>query len=110
MGKLGQFWASLDKFGKFGQVWTSLDKFGQVSTSFDKFVKLSKKITYNIFKNKSQRVFGVNYVMKGNNVVVFELFEKGSLADGGERRSFLFLQSYLFQRHNLECQTENENN
>ena len=68
--------------------------FGQICNVCE-VVKLRKLFTYNIFENKCQRVFGVNYVMKGNNVVVFELFEEGSLADGGERSSFLFLKSDL---------------
>ena len=46
--------------------------------------------------------------MKGDNVIVFELFEERGFSNGGEGCPLLFLKSYLFQRHNLLCQTENE--
>ena len=65
-----------------------------------------EKNTYNIFENESQWISCMNNVMKGDNVIVFELFEKRGFSNGGEGCPLLFLKSYLFQGHNLLCQTE----
>ena len=65
-----------------------------------------EKNTYNIVENESQWISCMNNVMKGDNVIVFELFEKRGFSNGGEGCPLLFLKSYLFQRHNLLCQTE----
>ena len=65
-----------------------------------------EKNTYNIFENESQWISCMNNVMKGDNVIMFELFKERGFSNGGEGCPLLFLKSYLFQGHNLLCQTE----
>jgi len=56
---------------------------------------------YNKLEDECESFSGVDNVVEGDDIGVFELFEQGRLPDGCERRSLLLLQSDLFKGNNL---------
>ena len=64
--------------------------------------------TYDEFKNESERRFGVDDVVQRDDVGVAQIPKQRRLSDGRERSAFFFLQSNLFQGHDLLSQTETQ--
>jgi len=66
--------------------------------------------TDHVFEDEGEGFPGVDDVVEGDDVGVFELLEERGLPDCGERRPLLFLQTDFLQRHRLPSQTKKVQN
>ena len=57
------------------------------------FLQVLRQVGADVLEHERQRGLGVDDVVEGDNVGVFQLLQETRLADRGERRSFVLLQT-----------------
>lgn len=59
------------------------------------------EVLFAVFKDENKFGFGMDDIVKTDNVHVFELFHERDFADGGRGRSLFCIEMDLFERNNL---------